>query len=80
MKGITTYIALVIQNLENDVRCGFGNRSEETKQWPGTVNLYRDGSFHKTVFLSEAVFNSPEEAAKCMEEIVEKIRAADLSA
>ena len=75
MAVMGVHAALLIQNLDNDIRCGFGNRSETTNKWPGTVNLYRGGSFHRTVFASEAVYGSPEEAITCMKELVERIRA-----
>lgn len=77
---MTRHTALVIQNLENDIRCEPYGQDKETKKWAGAVNLYHDGFFHTTLLSSEPVFESSEASVAYMEGVVERVRAADVLA
>ncbi len=73
---MTRYTALVIQS-GGDIRCK-PYQHKVTGKWAGAVNLYHDGSLHTTLLSSKPVFESSEMAVAYMEDVVKRVRAANV--
>lgn len=77
--GISLYSALAIQGNGDDIVCEPYGQHKETHKWAGAINLYKDGFFHTTLLSSEPVYDTRELAIEGMKEVVEAVRAMDLS-
>jgi hypothetical protein len=70
---------LIIKDEGNDIRCQPYIRDDKTNKWSGAINLYREGIFDRILVTSQPILDSTEDAVSYMEDIVEKIRAVEIS-
>lgn len=74
---MTRLTALTIQNPDNDIRCVAVQHSKN--EWVGAIQLFKDGSFHRTLLSSKPEYRSEQEALGGMEGSLVRIRSIDLS-
>lgn len=68
--------ALTIQTQGDNIHCE--GLLTESGKWMGCIWHYKEGTPHALLISTEAIFKSEKEALENVEDLVTKIRAADL--
>jgi len=76
--GVSLYTALVIQSVDNDIRCEIYG-SDGKGKYAGAINLYHDGHLHTTLLSTGLIYGSEKDAIEGMEGVVKQVRAINLA-
>ena len=75
---MTRLTGLIIQTNGENVVCDSAGPDKFGK-YAGWISLFKDGSYHSSLLSTNGIYDSTEEAEKKMKNLVEEIRAMDLT-